>query len=1081
MHRFYPGHGATAFRRTRFPTYIHHLCPSLGFAMGFVPLHCHSVFSFHAGVCTVEDLAGRAGALGMPAVALTDTDRMSGLIRFYLACRRLGMKPILGVELTDPKRPEDHVVMLAKNASGYSDLCEIVTRRQIDPAAFAFSRAFSKFWPNLFLLTPFPHLLTLLAATPNRPNLYGELVNQDAQTRRRGRQLVQRAAACGIPLAVSCNSFFMNADDWETHRILAAIRRNSTLSRLKPGDCAPRGAFLRSHEEMMRLFPNHKEAVENTTRIAEQCDAHLDLGRWILPEMAVPPGHTPETYLERLAREGLEANYGGRETYGKAKAVQDMELQVISKLGYPSYFLIVKEIREWANRRFGAGYRRPEDCSILRGSAANSLTFFNLGVSDLDPIAHDLYFQRFLNEDRASPPDADLDFGWDEREEVIDYVVRRWGQDRVAITCTTHHFRQRAAFRETAKVFGYTEAQVSEIFKSRLLAGEEIADREIGRIAALSGRIRGMPRFLGQHPGGVLITNDAICRHVACEPSGGAKNRLITQVDIHGGIDELGLIKFDILGNGSLSVLRDTLAQIRAQLLPDPEVWDVEKCVRDPTVRQMMRTGRTKGVFYIESPAQARLNQKVQAETFEEVTITSSLIRPAGTPYAAQYVERQRKMKMGVVDWDFLHPCLEPILRDTHDVCAFQEDVTKICHHVAGVSYKTADRIRKMMNSSHEGEVPFAAWEQVSQDFVTGCIRHSGLSADQAVALWDRVSSFTGFSFCKSHSASYARLSFKCAYLKAHYPAQFLAAMVSNGHGFYSKEVYLNEARRWGVRILPIHINESDIPYRGKHRWMRPGLMHVRHVSRRSLDKVVCERERNGPFCNLIDFARRVDMHRQEMENLIFVGAFDGFGLTQPELLYLLDGICGKAHVETPSLFARDLLYRHRELHPGLCDYTLAERCLNELRLLGFMLSGNILDILDLHPAAKGAASAVDVPGYAGKGVKVFGWPVTARVHQVAASGKPMLFLMIEDKTGCVDVLLWPGVYHRFADVISDAGPFEIWGRVVEDWGTYAIEAHAIRAVAWSPGVVDYERASQRLARSFRGEYANAGVQPSAA
>ena len=1068
----------------------------------YTPLHCHSTYSFHAGVCSPEDLAARAASYGLKAVALTDTNRMSGLIRFYLACRSHGIKPILGVELTDPsaskrasiridesaglgdptplRSSNAGVVILARNAQGYGDLCEIITQRHVDPD-FTFADIFAKPWPNCFFLTGFPHLLRQLAATPNRSALYGEVVNNGALTRRRSHQLEAVARELSLPLAATNNSYFLDPDDHDTHRILSAIGLVSTLSRLEPHETSSRNGFLKSAEQMTRLFPAHPEVIANTARIADRCNVELELGKWILPRIDVPTGHTPESYLAKIAGDGLEQNYGGTAEYERAKEIQATELDVITKLGYPSYFIMVKQVRDWANERLSNGYRRPKDCTILRGSAANSITFYNIGASDLDPIKYDLYFQRFLNEDRASPPDADLDFGWDERDEVLEHVVEKWGRDRVAITCTTNHFRGRAAFRETAKVFGYTEEEISEIQKSLKTKTRRIHDDELERIMTIAQRIKGKPRFLGQHPGGLLITNDPIRRHVACEYSGGPKNRLITQIDMHSGIDELGLIKFDLLGNGSLSVLRDGLRQLSDQGYPDPEVWDLEKCYHDERVLDLIKKGRTKGIFYIESPAQSRLNKKAQVESFEELAITSSLVRPAGASYTATFIDRHRKAKAGIVDWDYLHPDLEPILKETHDVCAFQEDVTKICHQVAGLSFKKADKIRKMMNSMHEGELGEALIRQTAEEFMQGCMDTSGLSREQAVELWTRIGSFTGFSFCKSHSASYAQLSFQCTYLKAYYPAQFLAAVISNQHGFYTKDVYLNEARRWGIRILPLSINESNDGYHGKHNWIRPGLMHVRNLTQKSLSGLLHERNANGHFRNLTDFVRRVDVGRKEVEKMILVGAFDGFGLTQPELLYQLDGVYGRLKPDVPTLFEPTLRSLGEGGHPGLRDYTLAERCLNELELLGFMLSGNILEILSMHPSSRNAVPAARIHEHVDQRVKVFGWPVTRRVHQVAHSGQPMLFVTIEDKTEVTDVVFWPEVYDRFADTLAEPGPFEIWGTVSEEWGTYTLEADTITTVTWSPNVVDLDLASRRLENSFKDYAPYADIQPTVA
>ena len=787
------------------------------------------------------------------------------------------------------------------------------------------------------------------------------------------------------------------------------------------------------------------------------------MGKWLMPEIGVPEGKTPDIWLAELARQGLRKNYGGTPAFERAETVQEMELKVINKLGYASYFLMVKEVYEQAGKIFSEGFRKPKDCSLLRGSAANSLTFFNLGVGRLDPIQQNLYFQRFLNEDRASPPDADLDFGWDEREQLLEFMTKRFGRDRVAITCTFNHFKYRSAFREVAKVFGYSEEQVSEIRNASDSKSRRREDDEIKMLEGWAKKIKGKPHFLGQHPGGLLITNQPIWRHVACEWSGGTKNRLITQVDMHSGIDELGLIKFDLLGNGSLSVLRDALAQIWEQGLPDPEVWDLEKCYADKKTQTIMAEGGTRGVFYIESPAQMRLNQKADANTFDEIVVTSSLVRPAGTAFAKMYVERHRKMKRGIKDWEFLHPSLEPILSDTHDVCAFQEDVTKICHFVAGLTYKQADAVRKMMNSQHEGELAHPALVELFNRFVEGCQTNSGLSFVQSVQLWKRVASFTGFSFCKSHSASYAQLSFQCAWLKAHYPAEFLSAVISNNHGFYRREVYLNEARRLGIRLLPLNINHSRMKYIGRGLDIRPGFLHLRQLSKDTVDAITLERNESGSFQSLEDFLRRVPAGRKETENLILTGAFDDFGLTHPELLFHLDGIYGAISASNPSLFGPEGGYRVRDLHPGLKDYTLMQRCLTEQRLLGYMLSGNPLDVLRLHPASKDTIPASEIHRYAGKRVKVFGLYVTERQHRVAKSGKLMQFLTLEDKSGNVDVVFWPNVLERFEDELTEPGPFEVWGKVTEDWDTFTLEAERIRPVPFTPNLVDFELASARL------------------
>ncbi|MDB5049451.1 MAG: dnaE [Fibrobacteres bacterium] len=1080
----------------------------------FVHLHVHSEFSLLSGVPPIEALVAKAKFLGMKALALTDTNRMSGLILFYKECLAQDIHPILGVELSEAARPGETVVLLARNAGGYGDICELITQRQLGAKTFSFAKAFEREWKDLIILTSFPRCLKILASGPNRPRLYGELVRNSPQARVRSREVEAVCLAEDLPVTAAHDCFFLERRDFETHRILRAIDLNSTLSRLKEGETAPEGAWFASQAQMYELFQDRPDALRNSVAIADACDVRLELNKWIMPEIEVPKGYTPDTYLAELTRQGLETNYGGSPDYLQACDIQEKELKVIGKLGYSSYFLMVKEVRDWASGELGSPFRRARDCSILRGSGANSITFYNLGVCNLDPIGLKLYFERFLNEDRAAPPDADLDFGWDERDLALQWMVKRFGRDRVAITCTTNHFNYKSAFREVAKVFGYSDAQATAVLDSFDTNSLCLDDKGIRNIHEWVKRIHKKPRFLGQHPGGLIVTNERICRHVACEWSrssadGGGEGRIVTQVDMHNGIDELGLIKFDLLGNGSLSVLRDALGQIEEQRLPDPEVWDLQKCFDDPAVHKMLVTGKTRGIFYIESPAQIRLNQKARAATFPEIVITSSLIRPAGTAYCKTFVERHRKMKDEIKDWDFVHPSLEGLLGDTHDVCAFQEDVIRICHEVAGLPYKLADRIRKMMNSQHEGAPSTQEWEEIRLQFIAGCKdkeRHRPPFNDaQAQELWKRVSSFTGFSFCKSHSASYAELSFQCAHLKSRYPAQFLSSVISNRHGFYTRDVYLDEARRWGLRILPLDVNKSRLKYHGKDKWIRPGLIPVRDCRDTALTVLVQEREENGEYRDLIDLLQRVPLHKREAENLILAGACGGFKMTQPELLYLLDAAYGKIRPEQADLFAApasaaSISGTAVSQAPGeggsgvtpnarLREYPLLQRCMNELKMLGYVLSANLLDIVEDHEASVGAVRADDLGSHVGRHVKVFGIPVTDRLHPIVReSGSDyMKFLTLGDKTGCVDVIFWPKALDRWNDVLAGQVPFsgnllEVWGKVSEDSGTYSVEAEHVRVVKWLPNQINFEIASRRLSEGLRNypAYAN-GVESLAA
>ncbi|HNY31162.1 MAG TPA: PHP domain-containing protein [Fibrobacteria bacterium] len=1021
--------------------------------MALAPLHVHSSHSLLRGIPSVAELVSCAKARGYRALALTDVQTMAGSILFLQECRRQGIRPILGLELADARDPSIRLVLLARNGAGYGDLCELATFRNLGRRGEDIEDLFARPFPDLFALCPDPALLQRLSRTPLRQSLFGALCLADEVSASRSRAVEAVCLREGLECAVAHDTWFLEPSDHSLHRLLRAIDANTDLSRLHPSQVAAPASWLLPPERLRELYGRHLQALRTTERIADSCQDDLPSCGWILPRVDVPDGHDDNSWLDKLVREGLERNYGGRPGWTRALELQAKELDVIRRTGYAGYFLMVREIRQAAARSFGGGFRRGRECSVLRGSAANSLTLYNLDASDLDPLRYGLYFERFLNEDRSSPPDADLDFGWDERPRVLEWFFETYGEDRVCILSATHHFRRRAAFRETAKVMGFSQEQVTEAFqrlrRAPLRPGlhwlERVheVDPSLAEVARMASRVQGRPHFLGQHSGGVLVTNDPIWRHVSCQRSGGATNRVVSQVDMHGGIDFLGLVKFDILGNGSLSVLRDALEMLREQGGEDPELWDLAKVEADPDVRRMMEEGDTRGVFYIESPAQLRLNQRARASTFEEIGITSSLVRPAGTAYARLFVERHRAAKEGRADWDWLHASLEGILSQTHDVCVFQEDITRICVEVAGFSFAEADQVRKMMNSLHEGTP--AHYERTERRFVEGCMAHRGLDAAQAHELWKRVDSFRGFSFCKSHSLSYAQLSFRCAWLKRHHPARFWAAVVGNDHGFYPTAAYMDEIRRAGIRLLPWDANLSRWRHQGGDGWFRPGFQHVRGVHRTTVDRLESERARGGAFQDLPDFCRRVAAARTELDALARVGAFDAFGLARSHALaWIAELGAGARRADSLDLFAQEGLPSHLLSLPR---ETPAMRALDELRLAGFSVSADPLESLGRLAGSLGAVANARLGEFSGKSVKIVGVPVASRVHRVRQTGEPMLFLTLSDQTGVADAILWPDAYRKFHSVAIGGGVLAVRGKVKEEDDTFALDADHVEEV----------------------------------
>ena len=1109
----------------------------------FTYLRSHSHFSLLRGLASPSDLVQRAHAMRIETLALTDINHTGGLILFLEECQRLSIKPILGVHLVQEHRPFDSMTILARNAAAYADICEITSLYMLnhrDDEDFSMATLWVEWLEvqdkgqtqeqaghlgdkrldrlkDLVVMTSSVQTLDDLmklkgtvkvldvkfgldSETNDFINLdiYAEIISQSQESRRVSKELMGRASKYGIECVASQPHFFMSAADYEEHQVMRAIDLNSSIEQLNPSDLAPAGAWFKEPYLIDEIFIRKPDLLDVSQVIASSVVDDWTSSAWLMPKIAVPDGLTDSQYLRQCAMTGLEQNYPSEvsliperdlsvrdlavKNRPQALEIQERELAIIMSKGYSSYFLMVKQIRDWANDHFQESYRRPKDCSVLRGSAANSITLYNLGASDLDPIRYGLYFERFLNEDRVSPPDADLDFGWDERDEVLEYIIENFGEDRCAMMCTTNTFRWKSAFREVAKVFGYTDEQVTRLMKEwKSEAKDASRDKQRGdlrltKILDLAAKIEGRPRFLGQHCGGILITNEPIVRHVSCQYSGGVKNRKITQIDMHNGIDFLGLIKFDILGNGSLSVLRDALRDIQAQGIDDPEVWDLEKCYHDESVQEILSTSQSRGVFYVESPAQMRLNQKCDARSFEEIGITSSLVRPASAAFTQTFVERHREYKRGIKDWSFLHPSLSSILGETHDVVVYQEDVIRLCVEIAGLSFAQADKVRKMMNSMHEGEPQNYA--QTASEFQLGCMHHKNFTQVEAAELWKRVASFQGFSFCQSHSMSYAQLSFKCAYLKAHHPAEFMASVISNEHGFYGTSIYVDEARRMGVEILPPCVQESVYKYLGREGSIRVGLMHVRGLRSKSLLLMLEERSKHGPYLHFVDFLKRSDMLGvKEIQALIRVSALDCFAQSQSTLMAELHYF-KSAHSHLPdfkSSVDNDFL-THLNLQPSmnipiLDEVTFADKCYQELEILGFISSGHFLKMLALHPAADHCVAMSDLSEFVNQSVKLFGSPMTFRKHRVERSGADMLFVTMQDLSGTADLVLWPKVYERCYTQTLENSPMEVWGIPRYEDGAITFEVQSLRIAAWNPGQVSFLRSVEMKKRALHANH----------
>ncbi|MGE0469545.1 MAG: DNA polymerase III subunit alpha, partial [Nitrospira sp.] len=832
--------------------------------MAFVHLHTHSSSSPMWGVPTVEALCQAVKDQGQEFLALTDTNGLYGAIRFLEVAREHELKPIIGAELTSGMH---RAVLLAKNPTGYANLCRVLSAHHCDES-FDFTKTVAQHRTGLAILSDDPVTLTAWKKESGA-DLYVELTPgptlQDA---------VALSRQLRLPSVATTRAAFLRPADYQAHRLLRAIAENTTLSRLKADHCALPSHWLMSEPVLARHLPHVPQALANTCRIAEQCYTEWDFKQTIFPSFRQLSSEAAFETLHRKTYDGALWRYGSltavvRERIGR-------ELAVIRDKGYADYFLVVDEIVRQAPRTCG------------RGSAAASIVSYCLGITHVDPIRHNLLFERFLNPGRHDPPDIDVDFPWDEHPAILEWVFKQYGHQHAAMVANQNTLATRAALREIAKVYGLPAGEIGKAlnFLDRradfvdVQTGMTMQDwaRDVCKALNLrnpwpeilywSTQLEGHFRNLGLHPGGVVLVPDEIRRYVPVEISASGLPVIQWEKDQ---TEEAGLVKIDLLGNRSLAVIRDAIAAIARNMghVIDYATWDP---LTDPATNDLIRRGETMGCFYVESPATRLLLKKLwggmplarKAVTgvFEYLVVVSSIIRPAANVFADEFVRRAHGQR-----YHSLHPLLDDVLQETHGIMVYQEDVMKVAVALGGFSVEDGDQLRKVLSKKHK--------ERQLRDYQRQFYQEAsaqGVTRPVIDQIWAMIMSFAGYSFCKPHSASYAQVSFKSAYLRAHYPAEFIAAVVSNQGGYYSAFAYLSEGRRMGLTILPPDINASTWAYTGSGKAVRVGFMQIKGLQEDLVKRIMAEREANGPFRSLSNFLSRVKLDYAQAKLLIKAG-----------------------------------------------------------------------------------------------------------------------------------------------------------------------------------------------------------------
>ncbi len=699
------------------------------------------------------------------------------------------------------------------------------------------------------------------------------------------------------------------------------------------------------------------------------------------------------------------------------------ELQIIEDMGFSSYFLVVRNIVH----RLGADGKRKKRRICGRGSGAASLVAYCLEITNVCPLKYNLYFERFLNPGLSDPPDIDIDFAWDERDEVLKELLSDY-HGHAAMVCNHIFFQPRMAVRETAKAFGMPGYEISRLTKKipwlpgtqegplyhRLKEVPTLRGEHLGEpwpmIVELAERLIGIPRYLSVHPGGVVITPQKIWRYVPVENA--AKGVPIIQWE-KDGTEEAGLVKIDLLGNRSLGVIRDCLESVgKTGQFSEEGDWQPED---DERTRNSVAVGGTMGCFYIESPAMRLLQRKAGSGDYEQLVLQSSIIRPAANEFVREYV---RRLHGGI--WQPLHPELADVLDETFGLMVYQEDVSRVAVHLAGFSHARADGLRKVMSKKDKER----RLDDYREEFFAGCLGKN-LTISEIERIWAMMMSFSGYSFCKPHSASYARVSFQAAYLKTYYPAEFMAAVISNGGGYYSTFAYVSEAKRLGVGILPPDINLSERKWLGKNLEIRVGLQAVRDLSAHRIERICKERGRGGSYRSPADFFHRVCPAEDEARQLIHCGALDSLQkkVNRTELLWeLACFLRNQRSGKQLSLFAPEL-----PRPPQLSAPSAREMLRREYEALGFLCRCHPVSLLRYRVG--GVVKSEDLAEHSGQRIRFFGWLLTGKLISTK-TGENMEFLTFEDDCGMVETTFFPKTYERYANVLTSGQPYLLSGLV---------------------------------------------------
>ncbi|MCX7927583.1 MAG: DNA polymerase III subunit alpha [Candidatus Omnitrophica bacterium] len=1043
----------------------------------FIHLHVHTQYSLLDGACRIPQLLHLAQQYKMDCLAITDHGNMFGAIDFYISAQKAGIKPIIGSEVyvavnsrfeknaNQAEETSHHLVLLAKDEIGYHNLMKLISlsylegfyyRPRIDKellqqyhqGLIALSACLKGQINRLLLAGRFNEALKVAddyRMIMGQENFYLELQdNSIAEQRKVNRELLRISKELKINCVATNDVHYVNREDWRAHEALLCIQTQTTLQDENRMRLSTDQFYFKSPQEMKALFSEVPQAIHNTLEIASRCNLELDFNTVHLPRYEPPEGKTKEEYLRQLCEEGLKKRY--QHVTAEIRSRLEQELSTIQKMGFTSYFLIVWDFIHFAKENHipvGPG----------RGSAAGSLVSYLLGITDIDPLKYHLLFERFLNPDRVSLPDIDIDFCYERRQEVIDYVTKKYGRSNVAQIITFGTMQARAVVRDVGRVMGLEYAEVDHIaklipppdptnpdygLKEALINEPELKslyqnDPQVKTLIDTALSLEGLNRHASVHAAGVVIADKPLDNYL---PLYKTQDGQITTGYEMGALEKIGLLKVDFLGLRTLTVIEQTLKLIQKTRNINLDINTI--ALDDTATYRLLSQGQTAGVFQLESSGMRELLRKSQPSCFEDLIALLALYRPGpmGSGMLDDFIRRKNKQ----VPIKYDHPALEPILKDTYGIMVYQEQIMQVASTLAGFTLAQADLLRRAIAK----KIP-EVMEQQRKEFISGCIKNR-ISEKTANKIFDQIVFFSGYGFNRSHSAAYAVISYRTAYLKANYPIEFMTALLSSERDNTDKIVeYVNECQRMGIEILPPSINESEDLFSVENlsnKQIRFGLLAIKNVGRAAVETLLTSRREKGKFKSLEDICQRVDlrqMNRKVLESLIKCGALDCFKKPRAQMFAQLDSI-----IEAASRYARDKARGQLSLfdtvesslmptskQPTIKEWPEPQLLSFEKELLGFYISG--------HPLSRYAGylkrfSTVQTGLLAqledGAPVKIVGLITKIKVTLTRKRQEKMAIIILEDLHGVVEVIVFPAVYSKISRLLIQGTVVMVKGKV---------------------------------------------------